>query len=173
MKHSASTCVMIVAAALGLHGQVTRQREPLPPDLAEASITVTGVGDKSVMLSLSDLAKLPQHTVKTTDRGTPASFSGVLLTDVLAKADMPTGVTFHSTAGSYYLLVEARDRYRVVFAWAELDTAFMDKPVYLVMKRDGEPLSDEDGPFQLVVPGEKRHARWVRQVTALSIRQAN
>ncbi|MGB9458196.1 MAG: molybdopterin-dependent oxidoreductase [Bryobacteraceae bacterium] len=164
---------MILAAALGLHGQVTRQPGDLPPDLAEASITVTGVGDKSVMISVSDLSKLPQHTVKTTDRGTPASFDGALLTDVLAKADMPTGAKFHSSAASYYLVVEARDRYRAVFAWAELDPEFMDKPVYVVMKRDGKPLSDEDGPFQLVVPGEKRHARWVRQVTALKIRQAN
>jgi hypothetical protein len=49
----------------------------------------------------------------------------------------------------------------------------MDKSAYVVTKRDGKPLSDKDGPFQLVVPGEKRGARWVRQVTALKIRQAN
>ncbi|MFZ0936387.1 MAG: molybdopterin-dependent oxidoreductase [Bryobacteraceae bacterium] len=167
MKRTASTCLMIVAAAVGLHGQNS------PPEIVEASITVTGVGDKSVIVYLSDLSKLPQHTVKTTDHGTPVSFSGVLLTDVLAKADMPTGAKFHSTAASYYLVVEARDRYRAVFAWAELDPGFMDKPVYVIMKRDGKPLSEEDGPFQLVVPGENRHARWVRQVTALRIRQAN
>jgi hypothetical protein len=51
--------------------------------------------------------------------------------------------------------------------------AFMDKPVYVVTTRDGKPLSDHDGPFQLVVPGEKRPSRWVRQVTALRVRQAN
>ena len=31
------------------------------------------------------------------------------------------------------------------------------------------PLGDDDGPFQVVVPGENRHARWVRQVTCLRI----
>jgi hypothetical protein len=41
------------------------------------------------------------------------------------------------------------------------------------LKWDGTALSDKDGPFQLVVPGEKRAARWVRQVTALKIRRAN
>ena len=46
----------------------------------------------------------------------------------------------------------------------------MDKSASVVTKRDGKPLSDKDGPFQLVVPGEKRGARWVRQVTALKIR---
>jgi hypothetical protein len=50
---------------------------------------------------------------------------------------------------------------------------FERKAVYVVTKRDGKALSEKDGPFQLVVPGEKRAARWVRQVTALRIRQAN
>ncbi len=174
MKRISSTCVIVITAAVGLQGQAVRQLKPLPPDLAEASITVTGVGDKSVMLSLSDLSKLPQHTVKTTtEKGAEASFDGVLLTDVLGKADLPTGPKFRRTAASYYLVVEARDGYRAVFAWPELDATFMDKAVYVVTKRDGKPLSEEAGPFQLVVPGEKRHARWVRQVTAFRIRQAN
>jgi len=111
--------------------------------------------------------------VKAIDHGNPATFEGVLLTDVLAKVDLPLGEKFHSTGASYYLVVEAKDGYRATFAWAELDSTFMDKSVYLATKRDGKPLSDKDGPFQLVAPGEKRAARWVRQVTALRIRQAN
>ena len=63
---------------------------------------------------------------------------------------------------SYYLLVEATDGYRALFAWAELDSAFMDKSVYVATKREGKPLSEKDGPFQLVAPGEKRNGRWVR-----------
>jgi DMSO/TMAO reductase YedYZ molybdopterin-dependent catalytic subunit len=140
---------------------------------APATLVVRGVGGKSVTLSAADLAKLPQQTVKTTDHGTPATFEGVLLTDVLAKVDLPTGDKYHSTAASYYLLVDARDGYRAVFAWAELDSGFMDKAVYVVTKKDGQPLPDAAGPFQLVAPGEKRAARWVRQVTALTVKQAN
>jgi hypothetical protein len=45
--------------------------------------------------------------------------------------------------------------------------------VYVVTKRDGKPLSNKDGPFELIVPGEKRNSRWVRQMTALTIRQAD
>ena len=122
---------------------------------------------------MSELSNLPHQTVKATDQRTTALFEAVLLTDVLAKVDLPTGETFHSTAASYYLLVEAKDGYRAVFAWAELDSTFMGKAVYVVTKRDGKPLSEKGGPFQLVVPGEKRGARWVRQVTTLRIRQAN
>ncbi len=139
----------------------------------QTTLVVQGIGGKIVTLSGADLSNLPQQTVKAVDHGTPATFEGVLLMDVLAKVDLPLGEKFHSTGASYYLAVEAKDGYRAVFAWAELDSTFMDKTVYLVTKRDGKPLSDKDGPFQLVAPGDKRAARWVRQVTALRIRQAN
>jgi hypothetical protein len=138
-----------------------------------AILAVQGIGGTSVGLSASDLSKLPQRTIKTTDHGTPVTFSGVLLTDVLAKVDLPAGEKFHATAASYYLVVEAKDGYRAVFAWAEMDPTVMDKAVYVATMRDGKPLTGKDGPFQLVAPGEKRGARWVRQVTALRIRQAN
>jgi len=145
----------------------------LPPEIVPAFITVTGIGGTSAILTVSDLSKVPQQTVKATDHGTPATFEGVLLKDVLAKVDLPLGEKFRSIGASYYLTVEAKDGYKAVFAWAELDSTFTDKSVYVVTSRDGKPLSDKDGPFQLVVPGEKRAARWVRQVTAIRIKQAN
>jgi hypothetical protein len=140
---------------------------------APATLVIRGVGGTSVALSAADLAKLPRQSVKVTDHGTPVTFEGVLLTDVLAKVDLPTGEKYHSTAAAYYLLVEAKDGYRATFAWAEIDSTFTDKTVYVVTVRNGKPLSDSEGPFRLVVPGEKRAARWVRQVTALSVREAN
>jgi hypothetical protein len=172
MNRMASICAMTLAAVGALQGQGARHPD-FPPDLVSPAITVTGVDDKSIMPSLSDLSKLPQHTVTAADHGATASFEGVLLADVLAKVALPTGEKFHHTSASYYLLVKARDGYQAVFAWAELDATFMDKPIYLVTKRDGKPLSEKDGPFQLVAPGEKRAARWVHQVTALSVRPAN
>ena len=158
--------VIQVVGAFGLFVSVAMCQGP-------ATLVVQGLGGKSVTLSVADLAKLPQRTVKATDHGTPATFEGVLLMEVLAKVDLPTGEKFHSTAASYYLMAEAKDGYRAVFAWAELDSTFMDKTVYVVTRREGKPLTDKAGPFQLVAPGKKRGARWVRQVTALRIRQAN
>ncbi|MGA3098842.1 MAG: molybdopterin-dependent oxidoreductase [Bryobacteraceae bacterium] len=160
---------MTVIKLIGVFGFITSVALCQGP----ATLTVQGIGGKSVTLTAADLSSLPQQTVKATDRGTPATFGGVLLRDVLAKVDLPVGEKFHTTAVSYYLLVEAKDGYRAVFAYAEMDLAFMDKPVYLVTMRDGKPLSDHDGPFQIVTPGEKRPSRWVRQVTALRVRQAN
>ena len=173
MNGATSVCVMNLAVVFGLHGQGIRQPKPLPPNLVPATITVIGINGTTATLSASDISKLPQQTVKVMDHGTPATFEGVLLTDVLSKVDLPVGEKFHNTGASYYLVVGAQDGYLAVFAWAELDSTFMDKSVYVVTSRDGKPLSGNDGPFELVVPDEKRGARWVRQVTTLRIRQAN
>jgi hypothetical protein len=137
------------------------------------TLTVRGIDGTAAVLSGGDLAKLPQKTIKTSDHGSPATFEGVLLNDVLAKVATPIGEKFHKTAASYYLLVDAHDGYRAVFAWAELDPSFTDPHIYLVTKRDGKPLPDNAKPFQLVAPGEKRGARWVRQVKSLTIKQTN
>lgn len=146
-------------------------------DATESSsrLTIHGIGGTgtSTTLSVSDLSKLPQKTGKAKDHGTSATFEGALLTDVLRKVDLPLGEKFDSTCASYYLIAEAQGGYDAVFAWAELDSTFMNKSVYVVTKRNGKPLSNKDGPFQLLVPGEKRPARGLRQLTALSIRQAN
>jgi hypothetical protein len=140
---------------------------------AQPSLTVEGIAGDPITITLAELATLPQQTIKVTDHGQPATFEGVALQDLLAKVERPAGEKFHKTVASYYLLVEAKDGYRAVYAWAEVDPSFMDKPVYLATKRDGKALTEKDGPFQLVAPGEKRGARWVHQVTALRIRKAN
>jgi hypothetical protein len=67
------------------------------------------------------------------------------------------------------LLVEAADGYRVLFALPEIDPAFTDKRVVLAFLKDGKPLDAKEGPYRIVVPDEKRMARWVRQVTTLKI----
>jgi hypothetical protein len=71
-----------------------------------------------------------------------------------------------------YLVVEASDGYRAVFALPEIDPACTDRTILLVDRRDGKPLSAKEGPLRIVVPGEKRHSRWVRQVIAFKIGRA-
>jgi hypothetical protein len=145
------------------------------PVLAQqpAAITIDNGAGKTVSLTVEDLSKLPPETVKTSDHGTTATFEGALLPDVLAKAGVPVGEKLRGKALAQYLLVEASDGYRAVFALPELDPAFTDRKIYLVWKRDGKALSDKEGPFRIVIPDEKRAARWVRQVVSLKVRQAD
>ncbi len=56
-------------------------------------------------------------------------------------------------------------------AVAELDAGFTDRVVLITDTKDGASLSAKDGPFQLIVPDEKRPARWVRQVRRIRVVQ--
>jgi hypothetical protein len=136
------------------------------------AVTVDGGNGKTITLTAADLAKLPQYTVEATEHGSSAKFKGALLADILAKVDVPTGEKLRGKLLTLYLLAEAADGYRVVIGLPEFDPGFTDRKIYLVTERDGKPLSEKEGPFRLVAPGDKRPARWVRQVTALKIRQA-
>jgi len=67
------------------------------------------------------------------------------------------------------LLVEAADGYRAIIALPEIDPDFTDKQIVLAYLQDGKPLDAKAGPYRIVIPDERRMARWVRQVTTLKI----
>jgi hypothetical protein len=46
-----------------------------------------------------------------------------------------------------------------------------DRVVLLADTKDGQPLPTREGPFRIIVPDEKRPARWVRQVRAVTVRK--
>ncbi len=59
----------------------------------------------------------------------------------------------------------------MAYAIAEVDAAFNDFMILIVDRRDGQPLLPDSGPLQIVVPQDKRPARWIKQVTTLEVRQ--
>jgi DMSO/TMAO reductase YedYZ molybdopterin-dependent catalytic subunit len=147
-----------------------------PAPLAAAGEVVFRIGgdvERPQQWTLDDLAKLPRREVRARDRdGTEATFAGIALLDLLRLAEVPLGEKLHGSNMALYLLVEAADGYRVVFALPELDPAFRERVVLLADQRDGQPLSTAEGPLRLVVPDEKRHTRWVRQVGSCTVRRA-
>ena len=122
------------------------------------------------ILSRADLDALPHVKVTASEHGSPAvSFEGVTLKSVLEKAGVTFGESMKGKRLTNCLLVEAADGYRAVIALPELDPAFTDKQTVLAFLRDGKPLGEKEGPYRIVIPDEKRMARWVRQVTTLKI----
>ena len=103
-------------------------------------------------------------------KGNPATYEGVLLADVLRSAGVTLGKDLKGPLLANYLLVEAADGYRVVFALPEVDPELTDKVVLLADRKDGEALNAEDGPFKIIAPGDKRNMRRVRRVTRISVR---
>ena len=165
----------IVTLALSLALGISESGGQSPPGGATAKPSLAVRGDVAQPLKLepADLASMPRRSVKARDHdGRESVFEGVLVADILKKAGVKQGKELRGELLAGYLLVEAADGYRVVFALPELDEVFTDRIVLLADRKDGKPLSDREGPFRIVVPDEKRPARWVRQVTALSIRRS-
>ncbi len=122
-------------------------------------------------LDLETFDAFPFVEFTAADHGAAAGpVEGVLLRLVLERAGVEFGESLRGPRLAAYVLVEAADGYRAVFALPELDEAFGHGEVYLVARAAGEPLDPHTGPFRIVVPAETRQARWVRQVTAISVR---
>lgn len=91
--------------------------------------------------------------------------------DLLHRAGVPEGENFRGAAMTLYVVAEGADGYRVVFSLAELDPGTSDSEVIVADTMNGAPLDAKHGPFQLVVPHDKRAARWVRMLKSLSVGQ--
>jgi hypothetical protein len=136
--------------------------------LQSQELTVQTDSGKQV-LGRADIETLPHTKVTASEHSTPVLFEGVSLKSVLEKAGVSFGESIRGKRLAECLLVLAADGYRVVIALPELDPAFTDRQTLLVFLRDGKPLGEKEGPYRIVIPDEKRMARWVRQVTALKI----
>jgi DMSO/TMAO reductase YedYZ molybdopterin-dependent catalytic subunit len=137
---------------------------------AKAKLTVSGDVSKPLVMSDADLAAFGAQTVNVTDeKGNPASYSGVPVAAILAKAGAPLGKDLRGQYMAIGVIAKASDGYEVLFPLTEFDPAFGERAVLLVDRRDGKPLDAREGPLRLVVPGDKRHARWVRGITSLDV----
>jgi len=136
-------------------------------------VTVEVEGGKALKMMAPDLAKLPRIEIKARDHdGVERTFSGFELRHLLLQGGAKLGKDLKGPAIAQFLIVEAADGYHAVYSLTELDPDFSDKLVILADTQDGKPLSDANGPWQVVATNEKKHARWVRQVTALKVRIA-
>jgi hypothetical protein len=75
----------------------------------------------------------------------------------------------HGRAAADYALLRAVDGYRTVFALAELDPSLTSKVVLIADQRNGAPLDAKLGPFRAIVPDEKHHLRWIRNVIEVDV----
>ena len=156
LSRIATVTVLLCAS---LHAQPVASLELIGPRGIVRTVTAT------------ELASMPHREVSAKAHAVSGRFSGVLLPDLLRLVDMPRGDSLRGPALATYVLIEAADGYRALFAVAELDAGFTDRVVLLADGKDGATLAAKDGPFQLIVPDEKRPARWVRQVRRIRVVQ--
>jgi DMSO/TMAO reductase YedYZ molybdopterin-dependent catalytic subunit len=125
-----------------------------------------------VVLTLERLRKLEQHEVEVTERdGTKVAYQGAWLANVLdAGCDSTFRLDKHGSLRAV-VKVTGADDFVAVVAMAEAMPDFSDRPVMLAWQRNGEPLSERHGPFQLVLADDRKPGRNVRQVKLLEVIQ--
>jgi hypothetical protein len=143
----------------------------LPAQEEQHSIQVTGTGKQPLILSASDLARMPRASVRMISGGTETAYEGVWLHEVLKTAGVPQGSDLRGKALASYVLADAQDGYQVVFSLAELDPSFIDNQILLADTANGKPLFGAQGRFRLVVPKDKAAARSVRMLTKIEVVQ--
>jgi hypothetical protein len=164
---------LVLAAAAGVSRADTENAAAAADEKqAPGTLSITNESGKTTTLSPEDFAKLPRQTLKAKDHsGASVTYEGVSLAEILRGAGVTLGKDLRGPLMANCLLVEAADGYRVVFALPEIDPANTDNIVLVADRKDGKPLDRRDGAYKLVVPADRRQARWVRQVTQFSIQR--
>jgi hypothetical protein len=136
------------------------------PALADEARLTVHAGGEPVSLSVADLNKLAAVKIRATpEHRSEGEYTCAAVATVLGAAGVELGKSLRGKRMADTLLAKAADGYEVVFALPELDPEFTDRQVLLCYAKDGAPLAADEGPLRIVVPAEKRQARWVRRVT--------
>lgn len=144
------------------------------PAAAQAPVgtTLQLVGESGAIteITLDSLKRMPQSEVRgRIHDGPELVFRGASLDAVLATAGAPHGHDLRGPALRLVVLAEARDGYAVVYSLAELSPDLGGRVGIVALEQDGQPLSGKDGPLRIVLEGEKRPARWIRQLERLRL----
>jgi len=157
----------IVMSITCLSISATAQKAP------EVLITVGGEVANPMKLTRADLDGFARQSLRAKDHdGKEYKYEGVAIIDILQKAGLKFGDALRGKALATYLLVEAVDGYQAIYALPEFDPPTTDRLILLADRRDGGALPTAAGQLQIIVPGDKTHARWVRQVKSLTIVRA-
>jgi len=140
-----------------------------------ANLKIGGAVSTPLTLTIADLKKMPRtslHVENSHDK-TSEVYEGVLLAELLHRAGAPHGEQIRGPVMTTYVIAEATDGYRVLFALAELDADFMNSEVLVADTLGGAPIHAKRGPIRLVAPHDKRPARWVRMLKSISVSSPN
>jgi DMSO/TMAO reductase YedYZ molybdopterin-dependent catalytic subunit len=156
-------------------GGATRGQSSAAAPAGGPALTVSGDVANPLTLSLDALKSMPRKTVHVNNEHAQEDevYEGVPLAAILKQAGVPQGGQIRGKAMATYVLAQGGDGYEVLFSLPELDSDFEDSDVLVADTMGGKPINDKLGPLRLVVPHDKRPARWVRMLTAIKVVRLN
>ncbi|QQP95747.1 hypothetical protein [Lysobacter enzymogenes] len=168
-----SSPLLAALLALGLLPAMALAASPRHAHGEAAPAAAAPQGAVEVKLDEAVLAKLPQIKAEGMAHGRKLSCEGVALVALLRASGAMPAEPLRGAQLSRIAQVRARDGYRAAFSLGELDPSLGNRPVVLTRRCNGAELPAEDGPWRLIVPGESRPARWVRQVESIRVGDAD
>jgi len=172
-------CAFLVGNCPRVGAQTKASPAVAPPSAAQAAdakpdsalLVVAGDVPTPLSLSLADLGALPRTTltVMNEHEKKQETYQGVSLAEILKRAGVPQGEQLRGAAFSTYVRADAADGYSMIFSLGELDSSIEDLNVIVADTLDGHAIPDKLGPLRLVVPNDKRPARWVRMLRSITV----
>ena len=140
------------------------------PAIPSTHLKIQGIDGKSITLTPEEFAALPHKTVSVFNSHSKTSekYSGVPLTDLLARVGVPLGEQVKGKLFLTGVVAEGTDNYDVLYALAEVDPSIHAGDVIVADSVDDHKL-EKDGAFKMVSTEEKRPARWVRNLASITV----
>ncbi len=174
------TFVLAVSLAIAARSQTGNPTGPMAmhaegkaASVPATTLTLTLAG-KTSTLSAADLQTMPQKTITVHNEHTKAdeSYTGVLLSDLLAKYGFAVDKSTHQQMLRGFLKAEGTDKYWVLYSLTEIEPSEHNGSVLIALAVDGKPLG-ADGQFKLIDSEDKKPQRWVRNLASITVKAAD
>ncbi len=141
-------------------------KAPVPPS---KFLNVTFQG-RLTTLKVDDLLALPQVTVHVHNahRNADETYTGPLLSDVLAKAGLVANKETEPLILHSSVIATGTDHYFVLYSAAEVEPMFSTSQVIVAVMKSGLP-DTEGGIIQLINTDAARPARWVHGLSDINV----
>jgi hypothetical protein len=113
--------------------------------------------------------RLPRQSANVKSRDMDAGFQGASLVDLLTSVGVKFGSDLRGKRTPTVAIFEATDGYRVAMSLVEIDPSTTDRRAIVADEQDGKPLDARLGPYRLVIPGDKREVRWIRNLRTIRV----
>ncbi len=158
----------LAVAQMENHAGVAANKPAAKPS---TELVVTGLSGASRRLLPSDFKALSHvtATVHNPHNNQDESYSGVPVKDLLAMVSVTQGSGPKVSANMQIVVASATDDFQVAITLCDTNPECRSGEAIVADSKGGEPLTT-DGAFKLILTGDKKPARWARNLHALTMR---
>ena len=164
---------LLLVPASRSQAQAGQMEHAHAPAIPSTGLTLT-IDGNATTISVADLKAMSQKTVTVHNEHLKVdeTYTGVSLSDLLAKDGFPVDKSTHQKMLRSYIKAEGTDKYWVLYSATEIEPSEHNADVIVATTLGGKPLG-EDGQIKLVSTADKKPQRWVRNLTAITAKTAD